>query len=157
MWQKFLFTIHDSYSTHLGQSNYTTFRPVYSGATVPLLIHLYVTFPKDEFHLISTLGFWIHIEKPIIAKRPSGSRVGGGGGMSAVNTITGRGGGHGGGWGRGWGGAEGAPQEVQGFNGAPRLVKLIRKHCFVVGNSPRSVRGRVYCCGEVITRGNSEA
>ena len=33
------------------------------------------------------------------------------------------------------------PQGVQGFNGVPRLVKLIRKHCFVVGNSPRSVRG----------------
>jgi hypothetical protein len=85
--------------------------------------------------------------------------VEGGGGEGCLQSIQlqvgGGGGGHrGGGVG---GGSEGAPQEVQGFNGAPRLVKLIRKHCFVVGNSPRSVRGRVYCCGEVITRGNSEA
>ena len=44
----------------------------------------------------------------------------------------------------GWTGAAGVPPlGVQGFNGVPRLVKLIRKHCFVVGNSPRSVRGQV--------------
>ncbi len=49
-----------------------------------------------------------------------------------VNTITGEGG----------QGAGATPQEVQPSNGASRLVRLIRKHCFVVGNSPRSVRGQ---------------